>query len=242
VPSRSAGSPPPAFGTGIEVLTFDCYGTLIDWESGILSALRPLLLRHGAGAADGEILRLYGELEPEAEAGPFADYRTVLSRVVTGMGRRLGFTPTPDELHTLAASLPGWEPFPDTVPALRALAARYRLGVISNVDDDLFAGTAARLGVTFDWVVTAQSVGAYKPSTAMFETALRRIGPPAGRVLHVAQSLFHDIAPARRLGLPAVRVNRRSGRAGPGATPRSDARADAEVADLAQLVRMLLPG
>ncbi len=168
MPSRSAAEAP-------EVLTFDCYGTLIDWESGILTALRPLLARHGAAASDEEILALYGRLEPEAESGGFVPYRTVLGRVVEGFGRHYGLALGGDEADALAASLPGWDPFPDTVPALQALAARYRLGVISNVDDDLFAGTASRLGIAFDWVVTAQSVGAYKPSPRMFEEALRRI-------------------------------------------------------------------
>jgi len=243
VANRSASSQQArSFTHGIEILTFDCYGTLIDWETGILSALRPVLRRHEVGCGDEDLLRHYGELEPGAERGPFVPYRTVLGRVVEALGRRLGFAPEPDEIGALAASLPRWEPFADTVPALRALGSRYRLGVISNVDDDLFAGSAGRLGVRFDWVVTAQSVGAYKPSPRMFEAALERIGPPAGRVLHVAQSLFHDIAPARALGLPTVWVNRRVGRSGSGATPPADARPDAEVADLDGLVRMLLPG
>jgi len=232
VPSRSAADRP-------DILTFDCYGTLIDWETGILSALRPLLARHGHDAGAEEILSLYGRLEPEAESGPFVPYRTVLGRVVAGFGRRYGFEPTAEETGALAVSLPRWQPFADTVPALQELAAIYRLGVISNVDDDLFAGSATRLGVTFDWVVTAQSVGAYKPSARMFEEALRRIGGPPGRVLHVAQSLYHDVAPAAQLGLPAVWVNRRAGRTGSGATPPCDAEPSATVADLAQLVRYL---
>lgn len=222
-----------------EVLTFDCYGTLIDWERGILSALKPILANHGLRVPDGEILRLYGELEARIEAGPYRGYRAVLREVVKCMGRRLGFTPSPEEEEALAASLPGWPPFPDTVEALRALERRYRLAVISNVDDDLFAGTAGKLGVEFDTVVTAEQVGSYKPSLRNFEAALERIGAPKERVLHVAQSLYHDIALAKSLGIATAWVNRRKGQDGPGATPPADAVPDLEAPDLRSLAERL---
>jgi 2-haloacid dehalogenase len=219
-------------------LTFDCYGTLIDWERGILDALRPLLARHGATLTDDQILELYGDLESAAEAGPYQPYRDVLAAVVDGFGARLGFTPTAAERASLAASVGDWPAFPDTVDALQTLARRYRLAILSNVDDDLFTGSARRLGVDFAAVITAQQVGSYKPDRRNFRAALARLEAPPDRVLHVAQSLFHDIAPAKELGLTTVWVNRRHDRPGFGATPPATAQPDLEVPDLRTLARM----
>jgi len=218
-----------------EILSFDCYGTLIDWEAGILSALAPLLSRHGRSVPEETLLAAFGELESAAEQAPYRTYAAVLGEVVDGLGRRFGFAPDPADRRVLAASLASWPPFPDTAGALRALKSKYRLGIISNIDDDLFAGTARSLGIEFDWVVTARQVGSYKPSLENFRQALARFGAPKDKVLHVAQSLFHDIAPARSLGLSTVWVNRRLGRSGPGATPAASARPDLEVADLQSL-------
>ena len=194
-----------------EVLTFDCYGTLIDWEAGILGALRPVLERHGITLADRELLERYARLEAEIEAGPFQRYARVQRAVVEGLGRSLGFSPNADEAACLARSLGDWPPFPDTVAALRNLGRRYRLGILSNVDRDLFAGSAERLEVRFDFVVTAEEVGAYKPSPLNFRQMLAQAGADPERVLHAAQSLYHDIAPAKELGLATVWVSRRSG-------------------------------
>lgn len=218
-------------------LTFDCYGTLIDWERGIFGALRPVLRAHGKTLGDGELLALYAELEREAER-EYKPYRDVLREVVRGFGRKLDFMPTQTEVESLAESLAGWQPFPDTVDALRRLKTKYKLAIISNVDDDLFATTAQHLQVPFNHVITAQQVGSYKPSLNNFRVALARIGAPAEQVLHVAQSLFHDIAPAKQLGLATVWVNRKSVRPG-GATVAADATPDLEVADLAELARLL---
>ena len=206
-------------------LTFDCYGTLIDWERGILAALRPILERHG-------------ELEAAAEGGPYQPYRAVLAAVVDGLGARLGFAPSPEERAAFAASVGDWPPFPDTVAALQALARRFRLVILSNVDDDLFAGSARQLGVDFAAVVTAQQVGSYKPDRRNFRFALARLGVPDEQVLHVAQSLFHDIVPAKELGLATVWVNRRHDRPGWGATPSATAQPDLEVPDLRTLARL----
>jgi len=218
-----------------EVLTFDCYGTLIDWESGILDAVKPVFERHGVGAADDAILETYAALEAKFEDGDYLKYTMVLRLVMTEMSLRFKFDAAPHELDCLADSIGDWEPFPDTVDALRRLAKRYKLAVISNIDDALFAMTARRLGVGFEWVATAEQVRAYKPSPAIFEEALRRIGRPRDRVLHVAQSVYHDILPARSLGLASVWVNRRRGRAGSGATPPAAAVPDVEVPDLVTL-------
>lgn len=220
-------------------LTFDCYGTLIDWETGILRALRPVLGRHGQSLSDDELLELYAELEARAEAGPYVRYRAVLESVMAGLGKFLGFTPSSAELHALAESLPAWPPFPDTVEALRRLKARYRLGVISNTDDDLFTQTARALQVPFDAVITAEQAGSYKPSQRNFELALERLGEPRERVLHVAQSLYHDHVPARALGLHSVWVNRRAGKAGAGATRQAAIQPDLEVPDLKSLADLV---
>ncbi len=130
-----------------EVLTFDCYGTLIDWEKGILGAVKPVLARHGVGASDDAILETYAALEAKYEEGDYLPYRMVLRLVMTEMSLRFKFDADPGELDCLARSIGDWAPFPDTVDALRRLAKKYRLGVISNVDDALFAATAKGLRV-----------------------------------------------------------------------------------------------
>jgi 2-haloacid dehalogenase len=218
-----------------EILSFDCYGTLIDWESGILSALAPILKRHGRKAPPADLLEAFAALEAAAEAGPYRPYRDVLRQVTEGLGQRFGFEPDEAERGALPTSLGGWPAFPDTREALAALKTRYRLAILSNIDDDLFAGTALSLGVAFDWVVTARQIGSYKPSPENFRAALARFAAPKEKVLHVAQSLFHDIAPAKSLGLSTVWVNRRRGNPGAGATPSGSARPDLEVPDLRTL-------
>ncbi len=130
-----------------QAITFDCYGTLIDWETGILGAIRPILLSHGAELNDPEILRLYSELEAEAESSHYQPYREILRDVVRGFGNRLGFHATDVEQQSLPNSLANWKPFPDTVAALRQLKTRFKLGIISNVDDDLFSASARRLEI-----------------------------------------------------------------------------------------------
>lgn len=224
--------------TRFRALTFDCYGTLIDWETGLLRALRPVLERRAVHLADDSLLALFGELESPIQQGPFRRYREVLDETMGQLAHRLGFEPDPAEATALSRSLPDWEPFPDTVAALATLARRYDLGVISNVDDDLFAASARRLEAPFRWVVTAEQVGSYKPARANFERALDRIGLPRDRILHVAQSLYHDVEPAREMGLATVWVNRRAGRDGFGATPASAATPDLVVPDLASLAAL----
>ncbi len=219
-------------------LTFDCYGTLIDWETGILAALRPVLDHHGIALSDDDALALYGELESAAERGAYRPYRDVLATVLDGFGERLGFAPTVTERSTFAASVGAWPPFADSAEALQALARRYRLVILSNIDDDLFARSARHLGVAFAAVITAQQVGSYKPDPRNFRALLDRLAIPPERILHVAQSLFHDIAPANAIGLATVWVNRRHDRAGSGATPPATARPDLEVPDLATLARL----
>lgn len=222
-----------------EALSFDCYGTLIDWESGILAALRPVLSAHGARAGDEELLELYAAAEAAAERPPFKPYRAVLREVVVRLGQALGFAPSAAECESLPGSLARWEPFADTVAALRALKRRYKLCVVSNVDAELFAASAAKLGVELDGLVTADAVRAYKPAPDHFLRALDLLCLPANKLLHLAQSLRHDIVPARVLGLRSVWVTRRKGKTASGDSGALRASPDLEVPDLASFVALL---
>ncbi|HSE49363.1 MAG TPA: haloacid dehalogenase type II [Terriglobales bacterium] len=213
------------------MLTFDCYGTLIDWETGILGALRPLVKAHGKTLSDRELLEVYGELEAEVERGPYRKYRVVLREVVRGFGERLGFAAGEAEMDALPDSLGQWPPFPDTVAALRRLKAKHKLAIISNTDDALFAETAKLLEVPFDAVITAEQCRSYKPSLNNFRVALERLGVEKEKVLHCGQSRHHDIAPAKQLGLANVLVTRR----GQGAVVANAAQPDLEVPNLKTL-------
>jgi 2-haloacid dehalogenase len=224
-----------------EVLTFDCYGTLINWESGILAALHRVLSTHGKNIDDATLLKLYGDFEQRSEQGKFRPYREVLESVVRQFGAELAFTPIPAEISSLPDSLSTWKPWPDTVAALRRLKSRFRLAILSNVDDDLFAETRPQLEVDFDEVITAQQAQAYKPSLKLFELALSRIKAPAHRVLHVGQSIYHDVIPAQALGLATVWVNRPSARPGVGAVKAAEARPDLTVTSLAELATAAVP-
>lgn len=224
--------------TRFKVLTFDCYGTMIDWESGIFSALRPMLDAHGKMLSDSALLALYAELELAAEQGEYLRYRDVLQSVVRGFGQRLGFSPTDAEVRSLPESVAAWQPFPDTVEALRKLKGRYQLAVMSNIDDDLFAATASKLEVAFSNVITAQQAGCYKPCMNIFKLAEQRIGVNHDQWLHVGQSIYHDVIPAQSLGLATVWVNRRSPRPGAGAAKAATATPDLEVPDLQTLAKL----
>jgi 2-haloacid dehalogenase len=226
--------------SGFEALTFDCYGTLVDWERGILDALEPILEAHAVTGVDGEsLLAGFAAAESAVQAGPFLSYRDVLREVIGRLASDLGVEVSEEEREGFASSVARWPAFADSPGALAELAGRYRLAIVSNVDDDLFAGSAAQLGVSFDQVVTAQQVRRYKPDPAHFHEALRRLALPMDRVLHVAQSLYHDVAPAKQLGFRCVWVNRRAGRAGGGATAPARAEPDLEVPDMATLARLV---
>lgn len=222
------------------LLTFDCYGTLIDWETGIFGALRPILAAHGKSLGDAQLLELYSDLEMQAEQGDFCPYREILQTVVRGFGERLGFKPSEAEIRSLPESLPAWPAFPDTAAALGRLKTRYQLAITSNVDDDLFAWTAPKLGVPFDFVITAQQARAYKPSLRVFELAQARTGVSRDQWLHVGQSVFHDVVPAKSLGISTVWVNRASPRAGAGAAKAAVGQPDLEVPDLKTLAEIAL--
>lgn len=192
-----------------EWLSFDCYGTLIDWESGILGYLRPLLERNQCHLTNAEILNLYSEFEPREQSGPYRSYREVLASVVHDFAQELNFDASATESAGLAESIGDWDPFADAIAGLRRLHRRYKLAILSNVDDDLFALSAAKLTISFDCVLTAQQIQSYKPSLRNFHALLQQLDVPRRRVLHVAESLYHDVAPARALGISTVWVNRR---------------------------------
>jgi 2-haloacid dehalogenase len=223
-----------------EILTFDCYGTLINWEAGLLPSLHRVLSAHGKRLDDSTLLTLYGDFEQRSEAEPFMPYRDVLASVVVQFGKEFGFTPSSDELNALARSLTTWDPWPDTVGALHRLKRKFRLAILSNIDDDLFASTRPKLEIEFDEIITAQQAQAYKPSLKLFELALSRVKAPAHRVLHVGQSLYHDVVPAQALGLATVWVNRPSARPGVGAVKQAQATPDVTVSGLAELADLAL--
>jgi len=220
-----------------ESLSFDCYGTLIDWESGILGYLSPWLAGKGKRASDNEILNLYSEFEPRQQLQPYRTYREVLAGVVRDFATHFGCGVTDEEAAGLADSIRLWEPFPDTVPALQRLKPHYKLAILSNIDDDLFALTAPKLGVDFDLVVTAQQVGSYKPSLGNFEALLEKLPVARDKLLHVAESLYHDIVPAHSLGIATVWVNRRQAKPA-AATKLVTAQSDLEVPTVGALANL----
>jgi 2-haloalkanoic acid dehalogenase type II len=211
-----------------EVVTFDCYGTLIDWEDGIVSAFTREAAADGISLDRSRIVGAYHEVEPTVEAERYEPYRDVLARTARRVAGRLGWELSEERSRFLPESLPDWSPFPDTNPALVDLAAAgYRLGILSNVDDDLLERTRTHFPVDFEIVVTAAQVRSYKPAPGHFLEARRRIGP--ARWLHAAQSWFHDVVPAHELGIPVAWVNRKSERRS------EDSEPDAEVANLTGL-------
>lgn len=216
-----------------DVLTFDCYGTLIDWEAGILAGLHAVLDPRDVAVDDEDLLVHYARHEAAIEAGPYLRYREVLARALGAVCAELDIQPEPDELAAFGGSVADWPAFPDSAGALTRLQERFALAIITNCDDDLFAASNRRLGVDFDFVTTAQQAGSYKPHRRNFEIALERIGRPRERILHVAQSLFHDHVPAKALGLTTAWINRRHDRPGNGATPPAEAAPDLVTVDMA---------
>jgi 2-haloacid dehalogenase len=224
--------------TTFDALTFDCYGTLIDWETGLLDGLAPVLAAHGVECDDNVLLEAYARHEARLEAGPYMSYRNVLAGSLRGLGEDLGFAPSAQELEAFSSSVSDWPPFADSAAALERLKSRFRLGAITNCDDDLFADSNERLGVEFDWIVTAEQAQSYKPSLRGFALALERIDVPRERILHVAQSLFHDHVPAKEMGMTTVWIDRRGGREGHGATPPAKAAPDLTVPDMRTLAEL----
>jgi 2-haloacid dehalogenase len=209
--------------TDFEAISFDCYGTLIDWESGLLTVLRPWALHRDLALDDEALLAAYAGYEELAESEhPRTPYPDILRKCMASLGHDLGAEVTAEDADMLATSVPDWPAFPDSAAALEALSRRFKLIILSNVDRPSFAGSSEQLGVTFDSVLTAQDIGYYKPSPwsfAALQKEARRLGVGEGKLLHAAQSLFHDHVPAKAAGLRTVWINRRHDRPGWGATP-----------------------
>jgi 2-haloacid dehalogenase len=208
--------------TDFKALTFDCYGTLIDWETGLYGALQPLLRAGGITLGRSEVLEEFGRHEAAQEAEtPQMLYSDLLAEVHRRLARQFGAR-VPEEAHVaFGKSIPEWPAFPDTPAALQYLKRHYRLVILSNVDRASFAASNRRLGVTFDAIYTAQDIGSYKPDPRNFEYLLRelaQLGVSKGKILHTAQSLFHDHAPANAIGLASAWIDRRHEQEGWGAT------------------------
>jgi 2-haloacid dehalogenase len=225
----------------VEVLSFDCYGTLVDWESGILASLRSIIGTSGSVAPDDALLEAYAGHEARLEAEPWQPYRQILREALVATLTERG-VPVPESAQAaLGESVADWPAFPDSVAALARLRKRFGLAVITNCDNDLFDFSDERLGRPFTWRITAQLVGSYKPARRNFEFALQRIGLPPERVVHVAQSLYHDHVSAQAMGLRTVWVNRRHGREGFGATPPASVKPNLTVTDIASLASLVVP-
>ena len=222
-------------------LSFDCYGTLIDWETGLLEALEPMLVHTSQRPSNTQVLEAYAAAEGEAEtAHPAAPYPEILSRAWLTLANRFGIADDEAERERFAHSVGNWPAFPDTSDALKRLQRRYKLIILSNIDRASFAMSKRRLGVDFDRIITAQDLGSYKPDPRNFEAlvaAVEEMGVARQKLLHVAQSLYHDHVPAKAIGLSTAWIDRRAGMAGGGATPtpREEVQPDFRFTTLAEL-------
>jgi 2-haloacid dehalogenase len=223
------------------VLTFDCYGTLIDWETGISEALAPWLVRAGVSLERDRLLETFAELESAQQAAtPGMRYPELLVEVHRGLAERLGVAPDAKAAEKFGASVGNWPAFADSAEALAYLKQHYRLVILSNVDRASFAQSNARLGVTFDAIYTAEDIGSYKPDPRNFDYLLNHLaerGIKKAQILHTAESLHHDHIPARRVGLATCWIHRRAGKKGHGATrmPDTEVRPDFRFESLAAM-------
>ncbi len=216
-----------------DTITFDCYGTLVDWETGIANAFVETAALDGVQLERAAVLAQYHEVEPEVEAESYRLYRQVLAETARRIADNLAWSLDPIRADFLSRSLPDWPVFDDTPDALERLKSRYKIAILSNTDDDLLSQTLNRIGVEFDWTLTAQQVRSYKPAPAHFEEALRLVGGNRDSLLHAAQSYFHDIRPTGQMGISSVWVNRGGQELPHGPPPLK------VVADLAELVNWL---
>ena len=225
-----------------DALSFDCYGTLIDWESGILAAWRAWAAKEGVEASDDAVLECFAANESRQQAEtPGLPYPEVLARAFMAMAADFARTPVEADAVAFGRSMPDWPAFPDSAEALDYLGQHYELIVLSNVDRESFAASAERLGTRFDAVFTAQDIGSYKPAAANFDALLAGLearGMAKARVLHTAQSLFHDHVPAAAAGFATCWIDRRKDRPGWGATmpPPAEVEVDFHFGSMAELV------
>ena len=192
----------------IELISFDCYGTLIDWKQGVLNTLVPLFDEYLLDIEPGEIFSLFRRFDAESLSSDFISYRNVLREIMKKYAHHLNVNMMQADLDCLVNSLPDWPAFEDTVLALRKLKMSYKLALITNSDNDLIEKTLNFLGVEFDYVITSESLNSYKPSTENFTRALKIFDLPTHKILHVAQSIYHDIIPCNELGIRNLWVNR----------------------------------
>lgn len=208
------------------VLSFDCYGTLIDWESGIVAALAPLLAEGGPGVGRDEILEAFARHEAAQESEtPAMRYSDLLAVIHGRLAKEWDIETTPEESAAFGASVGDWPAFPDSAAALAYLKRHYALVILSNVDRASFVKSNARLGVAFDFIFTAEDIGSYKPSPRNFEYLIEHLGEAGfarSDILHTAESLFHDHAPANAIGLASAWIHRRHGQEGFGATSQPE--------------------
>ena len=209
--------------SSFKVLSFDCYGTLIDWETGIRTALQPLLEEAGVSPSRDALLEMFAKHDSAQQAAaPDQPYSDLLTEIHRQLADLLSVDMGDDAHRRFGASVPDWPVFPDTVPSLEYLQNHYKLVILSNIDNASFVGSNRRLEVTFDAIYTAQDIGSYKPSQRNFDYLLARLaaqGIEKSDILHVAQSLFHDHAPAKSVGMASAWIDRRHDKSGWGATP-----------------------
>lgn len=219
----------------IRLLSFDCYGTLIDWKESVLSILKSFFKDSPLSFSREELFRAFLEADRKMITDSYLPYREILAQVIELMAEDLRFSIDPASRYLLSDRFSEWTPFSDTIQSLKKLKQKFQLAIISNVDDELFSISNSLLEVEFDFIVTAQQLGSYKPDHRNFEKALEVFGIEKEEHLHVAQSIYHDIVPANQLGLNKVWVNRYAEpeRIDPIEYP------DLEVPDLQSLVRIL---
>ena len=225
-----------------KALTFDCYGTLIDWDTGITDLVRPWLREMNSQVPPDLVVSTFALMQAKhQQTRPTLLYPEVLTRAWRDIEEQFGWDENPARARAFAQQVPDWRPFADTVESLRYLSRVYRLGILSNVDNASLAGTLKRLDVPFAFTVTAEDVGSYKPGQPHFDAGLRKLtemGIGRDELLHVAQSKHHDIVPGNALGLTTVWVNRRHGMRGTGATLAATAEPTLTVNSLADLVAL----
>src|SRR5438105_12784696 len=217
----------------IEWVTFDVYGTLIDWEGGVWDAFEAEANRDGFTIERDQVVNLFLEVQKEIQAGSYELYAEVLRRTAVRIAKELGWPLEPSRSGFLPDSVQRWVPFKETNPTLQKIAKKYKIGLISNIDDKLLGQTRRHIALDFDLVVTAQQVRSYKPDPAHFTECERRIGGKKGWV-HVAASYYHDVEPCLKKKIPVIWVNRSKQALEPG-----QKKADAEVSTLREAAKLL---
>ena len=192
----------------IQAITFDCYGTLIDWQGGVQDTLREILRRRGLDVDEGRFFHDWEQAQWDRIQRAYAPYRKIVAGSFLQVAKSYSLPLTPPEADEFAAAIARWKPFPDVPKALKSLSRRLRLGIISNIDDDLLAGSVAQMGVEFDWKVTAQQARAYKPSDKPFRLALEQMQLSPSLVAHAAFGFEYDLGPAATVGFRTILVRR----------------------------------